>query len=351
MKKLVKLTALSLLALAGLSGMAHAENYFTIKELRETTPAVWQAAYETEKADTVAVDVPITLPAVDTFPLIRVTAPETWRFSDAVDATKAEDNAFFAGMGYDSFPGQEMAWRESGNGISALFPTEDAALETMLRLFHATSPDAADVMLEPSGICFYQYGAQSDGEWWGNFYQTFHGIPCLRTLDYLNPPTDQFRQKWPKVLGMLHAFLYREDIYWLNGSLYQEKGIEAEDVPLLPWDAIRASLEQRIEQGYIKEIEEVRLGYTAIVDVEHPREYLLVPCWFVRGDLRYSLHDRFYKPEEKEGVVRHTAYEHFSNGSAFLFPAQTGEFVDYLGDKRPDEIRYTLPILRWEDVQ
>lgn len=351
MKRLAKLTILSLLALAILSGVACAENYLTIKGLRETAPAVWQGTYEAEKIGTVLVDVPITLPEVDTFPIVRVTAPEVWRFSDAVDTTKAEGNAFFAGMGYNSFPGGETTWHESGSGISAVFPTDEDALEMMLRLFFATSPDVADLSLEPSGLCFYQYGTQDDGEWWGNFYQAFHEIPYLRTLDYLNPPTAQFRQKWPMVLGNLHVFLYQEDIYWLNGSFYQEMGVEVEDVPLLPWATIQTAVEQMIKQGYIKGIDEVRLGYTAMIDLEHPREYLLVPCWFVRGDLRYALYDRFYKPEEKEGVVQHTAYEHFSNGAALLFPAQTGEFIDYLGDKRPDEIRYTLPILRWEDIQ
>lgn len=350
MKRFITLI-LVMLELAMLSEMAHAENYLTIKGLRETTPIVWQGTYKTDEVGTVSVDVPIILPEVETFPIVRVTVPEKWHFSDVVDATRAEDDAFFAGMGYDSFPAYETTWCESGSGISTIFLTDEEALEMMLRLFHATSPDVADISLEPSGLCFYQYDAQSDGEWWGNFYQTFHEIPYLRTLDYLNPPTAQFRQKWPMVLGNLHAFLYREDIYWLNGSFYQEMGVEVEDVPLLPWATIQAALEQMIEQGYIKEISEVRLGYTAMIDLEHPHEYLLIPCWFIRGDLRYALYDRFYKPEEKEGVVQHTAYEHFSNGSAFLFPAQTGEFIDYLGDKRPDEIRYTLPILRWENIQ
>ena len=45
-----------------------------------------------------------------------------------------------------------------------------------------------------------------------------------------------------------------------------------EDVPLLPWHTIQAALEQMIEQGYIKEISEARLGYTAMIDLEHPRE-------------------------------------------------------------------------------
>ena len=353
MKKLGKVIVLVLLTWVITLEMGHAEGYLTIRELRETTPAVWQGAYEAEKVGTVTVDVPIILPEVDAFPILRVTVPEGWAFSDGLEILESNPNYFFLGSHFSDYLNRDkaMEWREGGNGLHPVWKTGEDALEAMQRLLGGVSPDFHGITLEPTGSCFYQYEGQQDGEWVGNFYQTFHGIPYLRTLDYLYPPSTQFREKWPYCSAGLGTVLYKEDTYALHGGFYQEIAVEAEDAPLLSWDAIRAAMEEKIGQGYVKEITEVRLGYTAIIDVSKPREYLLIPCWFVRGDLRSALYIQFYRPEELEGIVPQTAYQHFSNGPAFLFPAQTGEFVDRIGDNRPDEERYTVPVLRWEDVQ
>lgn len=343
---------LLVLVLYAIPGMAHAEDYLSIQALRETTPAVWQGTYQAEKVGTVTIDVPITLPEVDTFPIVRVTVPEKWTFADTLEVLENDPPHFRIGSHYsDNLARGRMAnWRESGSGIHPVWQTGEEALDAMQRLFYASSPDFAGITLEATGFCFYQYEGQNDGTWLGNFYQTFHGIPYLRPLYFSSPSSGKFYEKWPFVSALTFTTLYREDTYLLNGGLYQEIAVEAEDVPLLSWDAIRGSIEQKIQQGYVKEITEVRLGYTAIIDANKPREFLLVPCWFVRGDIRHALHFQFNRPEELEGVVKEIAYMHFSNGAVFMFPAQTGEFIDYLGDNRRDEARYTLPILRWDDI-
>lgn len=78
----ILIAALLMTAMTALCpGSLAAADYVSIKELRETLPQRWTGEYvvehgapnQLEKGDTVAVDVPIVVPEVDTVPVVRIT--------------------------------------------------------------------------------------------------------------------------------------------------------------------------------------------------------------------------------------------------------------------------------------
>lgn len=84
MRKPLRIVTFCMSLLVTFSTAMHAlceQTYVSIQQLRETMPDRWVGEYvvehgapnQLEKGDTVAVDVPIVVPEVDTVPVVRIT--------------------------------------------------------------------------------------------------------------------------------------------------------------------------------------------------------------------------------------------------------------------------------------
>ena len=67
------------------------------------------------------------------------------------------------------------------------------------------------------------------------------------------------------------------DTTWMG----EEKRIQ-EDVPLATLDEVIQALEKKIEEGYIRDIYALRLGYVCYPDDISPDIYALYPAWSLR---------------------------------------------------------------------
>ena len=106
-------------------------DYVTIAELRESLPERWVGEYvvqngaykQLEKGDTVAVDVPIVVPEVDTVPVVRITwEPPAEGLDESLEVVRDDWNA---------------------KGITRNFPMDELAFPVLDCLLY-TSPSPRD---------------------------------------------------------------------------------------------------------------------------------------------------------------------------------------------------------------
>ena len=127
------------------------------------------------------------------------------------------------------------------------------------------------------------------------FCPVYHNIP------YLMCPYAFYDVKGysPMPQNLIHAF-WRENIEFEGAgiSIPRVIGEHVQDVPLLPFSKIQESIRQRIQEGYIQSICEIRLGYICCNNPEHPgEEFYLTPAWVVCGVMN-SLPNLPFYPQE-----------------------------------------------------
>lgn len=67
--------------------------------------------------------------------------------------------------------------------------------------------------------------------------------------------------------------------FMLNATWMREEKRIQEDVPLATLDEVMQALEKKIEEGYIRDIYALRLGYVCYLDDTSPDTYTLYPTW------------------------------------------------------------------------
>lgn len=67
--------------------------------------------------------------------------------------------------------------------------------------------------------------------------------------------------------------------FMLNATWMREEKRIQEDVPLATLDEVMLALEKKIEEGYIRDIYALRLGYVCYLDDTSPDTYTLYPTW------------------------------------------------------------------------
>ena len=112
-----------------------------------------------------------------------------------------------------------------------------------------------------------------------NMRQELHGIPIMAEIR--NAYSDQINWEinWESDLaGTICAYIYNDDSWLLACRPYQESGVIINDIPVLPFDCVKETLEQLILSGHIRLIHSVSLGYVQFETVT-PAEQILLPCW------------------------------------------------------------------------
>ena len=352
---------------------------FSIKELPDVTSPRWKQTYEAY-GRTIDVDVEIIIPEVENAPALKVQwAPaleDPLRSELAAEYEKAdkEDNKH-----YYSFKSKkshtlylEHKWplrggtkknKESWEKVTAddsdlirFDPDQAYAENNSMTVQEATEvvrthlkevfPDM-EISLDTvwlSGATRWKRNKKAideKGYYHLNMRQCFHGIPLMASISAAY--TDPFDQLWGEILdekdapymyilvrrdddqGLVRSSVYSEDSWTIVAHLYAETEQLCQDMPLVPFDAVKSQVEDLINKGYVRWINSVTLGY-AQFKTGNMDDFALVPSWVVWCE---------YIPDgplaEKEYGVNDSELT-FDGNNGFYRPliinAQTGKLYD-----------------------
>ena len=120
--------------------------------------------------------------------------------------------------------------------------------------------------------------------------QCFHGIPYMASIykTYTKPNDQQWdwdkqenqKRRWNMFHGVIDGTVFSEDSWIITAHLYEEKQQLCQDVPLVPFDAVKSQVENLINSGYVRWINSVTLGYVHF-ETSDDQEFVLIPCWVV----------------------------------------------------------------------
>lgn len=369
MKRCIALVMTVVIYLVIGAGAQAEKEYHSIVELINTTPEYWTATYETQWR-TVDVDVPISVPKVEAFPVICVAA------SSPVDAsllasyqrvrynsygifeacTSRSDETIKSNWRYKSkitYPGTETEIPNPENVTDNYSDVYNLARNEIERLLGSSH----DLVLEDITVmsCFYRFenkGGQvtwyerktDTGKYTLHFRPRYHGIAYQSAEECY----DKLRLSQEKLISdsRVTFIFYSKENYKLLASLYDEVNIVYEDVPLLSFDEAKTAIEELIYAGYLRSVETVELCYIPYLDPNDNKILWLLPAWYVRGGYTRDPEREFTPYLDKEtGAILDDGIER----TEVIFQAQLGTLIDYYDSRKS---RRNVPeILTWEDIK
>ena len=128
------------------------------------------------------------------------------------------------------------------------------------------------------------------------------------------------------------------DTTWMT----EEKQIQ-EDVPLATFDEVKQALEKKIEEGYIRDIYALRLGYVCYLDNTSLDTYILYPAWVC---------DCIYANSPREQIMENIVSDAFRENFRYeqiIVDAQTCDIQSGWIDR--DEGLYHVEPIVWREIQ
>ena len=131
-----------------------------------------------------------------------------------------------------------------------------------------------------------------------SFRQKLEGIPIYLEIGHKMLTTNQtyvtqeVALKCQRIRGIeTNTLEYMDETSFILDTTWmrEEKRIQ-EDVPLATLDEVIQALEKKIEEGYIRDIYALRLGYVCYLDDTSPDIYALYPAWIC--DCIYAISPR-----------------------------------------------------------
>lgn len=338
---------------------------YSIQQLPTVTTSQWQQTYEVY-GRTIEVDIDINIPNADAAPVIKVQAAlpvaeplysklKAWytqaqkddkvnkyafrstNYNTAVThATppawgETSDSEFVAGeMGQNRFDLFEFDLNVAYADNNTLTVAE--AISFAQRQVAALYPNESFHLrnIYISGRTFWKQSnksIRSIGSYNLKFAQVFHGIPFEASVHQaFSQSAVGNEDAWLESRGTMHASIYNMDAWSFNCCLYQETSVLHENISLLPFDAVKNSVEDLILSGHVRWVDTVALGYVQF-DTSDPNEQLLVPCWVVWCEY----HPEGARSERISGENGSTSLMYDDNNDYYrplIFNAQTGIMID-----------------------
>ena len=188
------------------------------------------------------------------------------------------------------------------------------------------------------------------GTYYISFRQKLEGIPIYLEIGQKMLTTNQTyvtqetalkcsRISWININGLEYM---DEGSFMLNATWMREEKQIWEDVPLATLDEVMWALEKRIEEGYIRDIDALRLGYVCYLDDTSPDTYTLYPAWVC--DCIYANSPR---EQIEENIVTDAFRENFME--QIVVDAQTCDIQAGWIDR--DEGLYHAEPMTWGKIQ
>ncbi len=326
---------------------------YPIGQLPAHTSPTWTQTYQAHGRE-IVVDEVIQIPQVDKAPVLRVTpmAPLPQEVAAAWEAQMAhEDGTFLEKPGFrvyyawhnpSIFEGRQYHPGRMTQDRRALFDADPAQAYAdnnplTLSQAHQIAQDAVHRMfpemslhLRNAAVYDRVYDRQQQkklaekGYYWLEYTQSFFGIPYLASVYNTFEQTGLHDEwMWAEEIGVLQANVWDADAYTVNLPLFALKQAEYEDVPLLPFDAVKGQVEELIASGHIRWVDSVALGYVQYA-TETPQEFLLVPCWVV-----WCQYVKDGPEAEPTGpIYADSLFHHNDTYLPIILNAQTGQRVE-----------------------
>ncbi len=341
MNRYVKLLVFMLMLSVVFSAQADS-SYISIQEMRDNVPSTWTETLKGgKKSFDCTIDAPIVVPEVECFPILLVD------FQGIIPGLEAkgyhvEDHTGHEAL-IESCPSATVERNIGSSGISEYH--EDLMTAEMIAEAEEKAQDVLRKIWDMNGTNLEKLGVTKyrteDTEYRMTsvlYCPTYNGIA------YLQCPQSLVGTKGcaERPFNYVDAF-WREDVEFEGAHICISRliGEYLSDVPLLPFEQIQDVIRQRIQEGYVQSIYEIRLGYICSNDPEHPGEnYFLTPAWVVCGVMNSNPNIPFY-PDDYLPAQRYL-------GSKLVINAQTGEIVELNSHSKET---FDAHILTWEDVK
>jgi len=153
-----------------------------------------------------------------------------------------------------------------------------------------------------------------------NSYQTLRGIPILMNA------SECFTNGSSKDSGIPKGYFWNmasTDSYSFTMSLLEEEEVLYEDIPVRGFEQIRPAVEAMIQEGRIRSVYGVRLGYVVFMTEPGNREhFVLEPAWVVECE--------YYDSAKRESTKINAGVPYFEQTTyrELIINAQSGEWID-----------------------
>ena len=184
-----------------------------------------------------------------------------------------------------------------------------------------------------------------------SFRQKLEGIPIYLEIGHKMLTTNQtyvtqeVALKCQRIRGIeTNTLEYMDETSFILDTTWmrEEKRIQ-EDVPLATLEDVMRALEKRIEEGYIRDIDALRLGYVCYLDDTSPDIYALYPAWIC---------DCIYANSPREQIEKNIVTDAFRENYRYeqiLVDAQTCDIQEGWIDR--DEGLYHTEPMTWGKIQ
>ena len=189
------------------------------------------------------------------------------------------------------------------------------------------------------------------GTYYISFRQKLEGIPIYLEIGHKMLTTNQTHitqevaLKCQRISGIeTNTLEYMDETSFILDTTWmgEEKRIQA-DVPLATLDEVMQALEKKIEEGYIRDIYALRLGYVCYPDDISPDIYVLYPAWIC---------DCIYANSPREQIMKNIVTDAFRENFRYeqiVVDAQTCDIQAGWIDR--DEGLYHAEPMTWGKMQ
>ena len=321
---------------------AQADNtYISIQELREKTPSTWTETLKGGKKNfDCTVDAPIAVPEAERFPILIIT------YQGKIQGLEETGYCIEENTEHALFVKNRPDEKAGDSGHFDFYSTnEDALDEETIKLAEEKARKILSKVWNLNGTVLEKIGTYVKQDAYSSFKLVeVDFCPTYNGIAYLERPGSFsiIKNRTEPPNNLIYAF-WREDEEYEGAYIEIPRliGECIEDVPLLPFDNIQGVIRQRIQEGYIQSICEIRLGYISANSPDHPgEEFFLTPAWVVCGVMNSYPNIPFY-PENFSPEQRYIASE-------LVINAQTGELIDFTSHSKET---FDAHILTWDDVR
>lgn len=356
MKKLLSLLAAAVLILGAActaqAGAADAKRY-TVQEILGQAAAGWHQTYQAY-GRTVTVDIPVQVPYAAVFPALRAEPMPALSSIPITDfrGYNQENSKFFNEAGFfrwDSIAGEIKTEAARKNGKSSSKVTE---IKPVIRFFNKLEWDTAYALNTPSTV--RDADALMKATWekyfpnekillmphWANVYgdpqaplmvyfdQVMRGIPLLcysmNSFSHYSVTLNQEIRGYVGGIAIIQGLTnigLEDTFYSTQYSLLKEQQEIEPDLPLCSLEQVIDTYEKLIEEGKLRTVQSLRLGYVVWYNKGEPESYTLMPTWVLEGELFRDADAERPKPLTEYG-------DKPGEYGPILVNAQTGELIN-----------------------
>ena len=356
-----------LMAMLMMLSAASAEEWCSIVDICEQTPARWTQTYET-KWRTITIDAAIEVPQVDAFPILKVrkmpvvdeslipadadvryNAPGWFQFYTGEAEYVLKSNTMFKSINH--YPGPELP---DVLAEDCSFTPQDALDLAYEQIYHLHGLDSSHFRLDETLVYsrIWQYkGKKSnptytraitdEGSYTVRLDQLLYGIPYFACNDVYD---DGWWGKW--LTDARVSVAHRgADGYMVLAMLWQVEEVVYADVPLLSFADAKPAFEKEIMAGRLRTVDTIALGYAPYTDPTDPDVFWLLPVWYVKGGYTTDPKREFSPFYDVDGSIADDGIER----SEVVFEAQQGDLINYM-DTRKNRRRVPT-IVTWETLR